>query len=165
MKEHMNFEQAFLVVMDRELGCTIERSKTILKMVNQEIVDYNRTENKLLRRIKLIMDKGIVADKDGGFVSGDGEESFVVYFLNPSGDKGVVPNRFFKKSAIPEQDIRRLLTNWEDITLESCPKCENKVPVVEVHYSDMDVLYKYVVVYCERCDRVFVNSAGFSKND
>lgn len=157
MKESLDFESAFMTVMDREFGCTPERSKNVLKMVNREMVEFNKLESRLIRSIKNVLDKGLVIDEHGGLITGDGSEYFVVYFLNPSGIRGVVPNRFFKASSVDDNKLRKILVSWEDIKFEQCKKCNKRIPALEVHYEHEQKKEIYNLLYCERCSKVFVN--------
>ena len=158
MKEALTFERAFGVVMERELGCTIERSKAILDLVNKEMVEFNKMESRLMRSIKAALEKGIVFNEHGGIISGAGEENFFVYFLNPSGVKGIVPSRFFKETTVSEDKMRRMLVNCEDVKFELCSKCQKKAPVIEAHYYYDNTKEIYTLIYCERCNRIFVDS-------
>lgn len=156
MDEILTFEQAFVRVMDKEFGCTEGRSKTILKFINDEMMEFNKLENRLLRGIKRILEEGNIFNEMGGL----GDINFTVYFKNKMSHRGIVPSRFFKASKLSDEKIKKILSNWEDIMFDLCPKCNNKSAVIEVEHQkrDNNKFYKdiYELNYCERCNRAFV---------
>jgi len=113
-------------------------------------------ENKLLRGIKTVLRDGFIYNEMGGL----GDAVFTMFFRNASDRRGVVPSRYYKSTNIPSEKVKKLLTNWEDLMLEECPKCGVKSPVVEIEHRQQEAnrFYKdiYSLVYCEKCDRVFL---------
>jgi len=156
MDEFLTFEQAFVKVMDKEFGCTVGRSKAILQFVNDELLHFNKLENRLLRGITKVLEEGNIFNEMGGL----GNTDFAIYFKNQMQQRGVVPSRFFKQSKLSDEKVKRLLSNWENLMFDQCPKCNNKSAVMEVEHQrkDKNKIYRdvYELSYCERCSRIFV---------
>ena len=152
-EEALTFDMAFARVMEREMGCTPERSVAILKSVRQEIIDFYRLESRILRGIKLVLNNAKVYDDHGGI----GNDSFVMYFKgSESHRRGVVPARYFKATDLSDSQIRHLLVSWADLWLEPCAKCNTHSPVIDVESNASDSDYKCELIFCEKCDKVFV---------